>query len=205
MEHETFIKHPDVYGQVEALLGKGLVTSTGELWARQRKLLSPLFHLRKLRSYVPLINDEARRLCERLESDGASGSSALQCVPMFGDAAQRIVMRAMFGERVDLDEQTELWGRITDGLFVFFGASMVLPIWLLTRVPFGVLGAYNRALAHFAQSTRKTIAAIRAAPDAAANSDLISQMALMRDENGQHSIDGKSRVVVTCRHEPNHL
>ncbi|MEZ4298967.1 MAG: cytochrome P450 [Polyangiaceae bacterium] len=43
------------------LAGKGLFTSEGDLWKRQRKLLSPLFFPATVRSYAPLMNDVIAR------------------------------------------------------------------------------------------------------------------------------------------------
>ncbi|MFI2652155.1 cytochrome P450 [Micromonospora fulviviridis] len=47
-------------------LGDGLLTSEGELWRKQRKVIQPAFHPRRLAEHAGLIAAEADRLVDRL-------------------------------------------------------------------------------------------------------------------------------------------
>ncbi|MFI7024142.1 cytochrome P450 [Micromonospora sp. NPDC049900] len=47
-------------------LGDGLLTSEGELWRKQRKVIQPVFHPRRLAHHAGLIAAEAQRLVHRL-------------------------------------------------------------------------------------------------------------------------------------------
>lgn len=49
------------------LLGDGLVASTGELWRRQRKLMSPFFTPRAVQTYAEVMLRDGVRLLERWE------------------------------------------------------------------------------------------------------------------------------------------
>jgi cytochrome P450 len=77
-----FITHPDLVremftvqrakfeitslrSRLEMFLGKGLVTSRGELHARQRRLMQPVFRKSRIDSYAGLIAEHAERHCER--------------------------------------------------------------------------------------------------------------------------------------------
>jgi len=62
--HEIFIEHARSFEKTLALkmafqplAGKGLFTSEGDLWRRQRKLMAPLFHPTAVRGYGELMNE----------------------------------------------------------------------------------------------------------------------------------------------------
>ncbi len=46
-------KKGDIYRQLKPILGQGLVTSEGELWKKQRRLVAPEFHTKAIESFVP--------------------------------------------------------------------------------------------------------------------------------------------------------
>ncbi len=61
------------YRELEHALGRGLVTSEGELWRRQRRIVQPMFLRRTLGRFVPTFAAETRRMLEGWASaaDGA--------------------------------------------------------------------------------------------------------------------------------------
>jgi cytochrome P450 len=66
-----FEKSPGLRLGLHDLAGQGLFTSEGELWQRQRRLMSPLFHAGALAGYAKTMNDVTHRALERLR-DGAT-------------------------------------------------------------------------------------------------------------------------------------
>jgi cytochrome P450 len=46
--HRNFIKFPFFFRHVGAIFGQGLLTSEGEFWQRQRRLMAPAFHAQRL-------------------------------------------------------------------------------------------------------------------------------------------------------------
>ncbi|XP_021959898.1 cytochrome P450 4C1 [Folsomia candida] len=54
------------YSQFEWLFGKGLVTSNGQLWKDDRKLLGPSFKYQKLTGFLPYFNKHSKTLVEIL-------------------------------------------------------------------------------------------------------------------------------------------
>ena len=66
----AFEKSPGVRVVLHDLAGDGLFTSEGELWRRQRRLMSPIFHARELGGYAATMNSVARRAMDRF-ADGA--------------------------------------------------------------------------------------------------------------------------------------
>ncbi|MGW5555894.1 cytochrome P450 [Micromonospora sp. NPDC003944] len=54
-------------------LGDGLLTSEGELWRKQRKVIQPAFHSRRLGHYAGIVSDEAAGLVQRLRARAGGG------------------------------------------------------------------------------------------------------------------------------------
>ncbi|HQY63963.1 MAG: cytochrome P450 [Myxococcales bacterium] len=62
VEHaKSFEKSPGIRVLLHELAGDGLFTSEGDLWKKQRRLMSPLFHAQPLAGYAPTMSDVARR------------------------------------------------------------------------------------------------------------------------------------------------
>ena len=81
----SFEKSPGIRLLLRDLAGEGLFTSEGDLWKRQRRLMSPLFHANQLSSYTGTMNLEARRALGRVGrwlrclSAWATGSRLRRC------------------------------------------------------------------------------------------------------------------------------
>jgi len=76
--HEVLVENASSFQKTPALrlvlrdiAGQGLFTSEGDLWKRQRKLMSPLFHAGALSRYAASMNAVARRALDRMK-DGQS-------------------------------------------------------------------------------------------------------------------------------------
>ncbi|XP_035712143.1 cytochrome P450 4c3 [Folsomia candida] len=55
-----------IYSEFKWLLGTGLLTSSGQLWKDDRKLLGPSFNYQKLTGFLPSFNKQSRTLVEIL-------------------------------------------------------------------------------------------------------------------------------------------
>lgn len=53
VQHQKFIKGVLLRLTAQRLLGQGLLTSEGELWRRQRRLMQPAFHRARIADYAP--------------------------------------------------------------------------------------------------------------------------------------------------------
>jgi cytochrome P450 len=72
VEHaSSFEKTPGLRLVLHDIAGQGLFTSEGDLWKRQRRLMSPLFHAGALSRYAASMNAVARRALDRMK-DGQS-------------------------------------------------------------------------------------------------------------------------------------
>ncbi len=95
----SFEKSPGLRLMLRELAGEGLFTSEGELWRKQRKLMSPLFHPSALGGYARSMNEEAHRALARWkEGDQVDLAHEMMRVTM------GVVGRTLFGADA-FDEQ----------------------------------------------------------------------------------------------------
>ena len=72
VEHaRSFEKTPGIRIVLHDLAGDGLFTSEGELWRRQRRLMSPLFHATQLAGYARTMREVAEHALARLRDGEA--------------------------------------------------------------------------------------------------------------------------------------
>jgi len=93
--------------RVRILLGKGIMTSEGELWRRQRYMMQPLFHRRVVTEFARVIAQVNERFLARWETLAAR-ASVLNLTDEMSELTLEIVLRAIFGR--DLDRLSEQLG-----------------------------------------------------------------------------------------------
>jgi cytochrome P450 len=96
---EGYSKRTRFYELIAEALGWGLLTSEGELWQRQRRLIQPLFTRKQIASYADLMADEAGAVAARWARAAADGERVDANAEMVG-LALRVVGRAIFGDDV---------------------------------------------------------------------------------------------------------
>jgi cytochrome P450 len=96
---EGYSKGNRFYRQIAQSFGWGLLTSEGELWRRQRRLVQPLFTRRQIAAYAELMAEEAAAVAGRWDRATRNGGSVDANAEMVG-LALRVVGRAIFGDDV---------------------------------------------------------------------------------------------------------
>jgi cytochrome P450 len=94
----SFEKSPVVRGALYPLAGRGLFTSEGELWRRQRKLMAPLFHDAAVAAFADVMTTAAGRIAAAW-SDGE--------VVDVAQATTRITMAVAGKALFDIDTSDE--------------------------------------------------------------------------------------------------
>ncbi len=99
----NYSKQDAAYNELRALVGNGLLTSEGETWVRQKRLVQPLFTHARVAGYVDMMSEESDRLVERwtemkkqdgtvdLHSEMTRFSLQVVCRALFGSDTDRIV------------------------------------------------------------------------------------------------------------------
>ena len=93
--------------RVRILLGKGIMTSEGELWKRQRYMMQPLFHRRVINQFAGVIAAAHERLISRWDTL-ARGGATVNLTDEMSALTLEIVLRSIFGR--DLDRLTQQFG-----------------------------------------------------------------------------------------------
>jgi enediyne biosynthesis protein E7 len=93
--------------RIKLLLGKGIMTSEGELWKRQRAMMQPCFHRRVITRFAEVIAESNDRFIARWEARAARGE-LVNVTEEMSDLTLEIVMRSLIGR--DLERLTHELG-----------------------------------------------------------------------------------------------
>ncbi len=160
------------------LIGQGLVASTGELWRRQRKLMSPFFTPRGVQDYAEIMLLDGVHLLERWERLAQNGQSVDMGEEMTLVTAS-IILKAMFSTKSD-EAIVEMKGDV-ETMISFANDSQTklsTPLWLPTYANRKYTAARDRVHSYIS-----TLIAQRSAlaedqwPD-----DLLTRLMQARDE-----------------------
>ena len=83
------------YNKLKPLLGNGLVTSDGAYWLRQRRLIQPAFHRKRLAALASVMTDCATNLLDRWQS-AADKDQPLDVADEFMRVTLDVVSQTMF-------------------------------------------------------------------------------------------------------------
>lgn len=94
---DRYTKDEPGYREIKNCLGNGMLTSEGDVWLRQRRMLAPIFTRRRIAgSYVPIMVEEAQRVARRWRAAGEAGDAVDADSEML-ELASRIIGRILFG------------------------------------------------------------------------------------------------------------
>jgi cytochrome P450 len=82
--------------RVKILLGKGIMTSEGELWKRQRYMMQPFFHRRVITEFAQIIDSANEGLLARWDALAARGEP-VNLTDEMSELTLDIVLRSIFG------------------------------------------------------------------------------------------------------------
>ena len=105
--HANFTKGVGIE-RVAILLGSGIMTSEGDHWRRQRKLIQPTFHRKVIATWMPHIHAATAVLADKW-GRAADAGAPVNVTQDMSEAALDVVLRALFGD--DLARFGEAAGR----------------------------------------------------------------------------------------------
>jgi len=82
--------------RVKILLGNGIMTSEGEFWRRQRRMMQPSFHRRVIDRFSQLVADVNQRFAERWAASARRGE-AINLTDDVSELTLEIVLESIFG------------------------------------------------------------------------------------------------------------
>ncbi|MCB0115427.1 MAG: cytochrome P450 [Caldilineaceae bacterium] len=111
-----------------SFLGNGLLTNDGESWKRQRKLVQPAFHMRRIAGYADTMVDFTLKMLGNWR-DG----KVIQLDEEMSALTMQIVVTSLFSEDVSNDVERVSWCmNVFQDLLT--SPSMLLPAWLPTPI-----------------------------------------------------------------------
>lgn len=178
-------------GLVEAkpLLGQGLLTSDGELWASQRRLLQAAFHNKRIEDLSHLMVDAAHSTLERWEERPA-GEHVVDIAREMVRLTINILGSTLF--RIDLSEKTEDISRDLT-LLARWSMSRMASLW---KLPLRVPTPQNRRARAALGRLESVVAEIVRRPelvDGSGKESLLSLMTAQNSENGSSTNEKQIR------------
>lgn len=163
----------------QMLLGDGLVTSTGEVWRRQRKLMSPFFTPRAVAEFAPMMIADANDFIQRWE-EKASAGEVVEMIDEMMLITAMIILRTMFSTESD-EEMLELKDAV-ETMIQFVSRRQLNPIAAPLWLPTKGNQAYNRAVELIHDYIDAVVARRRGMPQSEWPDDLLSRLLAARDE-----------------------
>ena len=197
--HQKSFKKGPGFEAARIVLGDGLLTSEGDFHLRQRRMLQPAFHRKRVAGYADIMVEEAARVGEAWdggdERDVAADMSGL---------ALRVVSRALFG--AELDDDALAISRDVAEVGEFFDYLTIALFPVLMRTPLPRVRRFRAGIAHLERETARVIAGRRGTA-AAGNGDLLSILLAARDVEGDGTgmsddqIRDEAVTLITAGHE----
>jgi len=101
--HKNYTKGAGI-DRIKLLLGRGIMTSEGELWTRQRYMMQPFFHRRIISEFAGIIAAANERFIARWDTLAGRGEP-INLTEEMSELTLEIVLRSIIGR--DLDRLTQ--------------------------------------------------------------------------------------------------
>ena len=201
VKHQKSFKKGPGFEAAQIVLGNGLLTSEGDFHLRQRRMLQPAFHRRRVAAYADIMVDEAVRVGDAWE-DGAVRDVAQD----MSGLALRVVSRALFG--AELHDDARKISRAVAEVGEFFDYLTVALLPVLLRTPLPRVRRFRRGIDDLESATARVIAERRSADgNGNGNGDLLAILLAARDVEGDgtgmsdEQVRDEALTLITAGHE----
>jgi cytochrome P450 len=108
----------------------GLLTSDGEYWRRQRRLVQPAFHQRRLAVYADIIVEETLRTV-----DAFANGEVVDIGEEMAKLTLRVVVKSLFGSELprEAEKMGELMVAVFEAANIRMNSPLQMPRWIPTR------------------------------------------------------------------------
>jgi cytochrome P450 len=184
----NFLKSRD-YRALRPILGNGLLTSEGEFWQAQRRLIQPAFRHENILTYAQIMSESTAAMLARWKH-GETRDTHADMMTLTLD----IVAKSLFGSDVSEDALG-----VADAMAVVMELFTAQANWafvLPDRMPTPKSRRLRQCIKHLNDVVYKLIRARRKAAaghDAIARGDLLSTLLAVHDESGDRMTDEQLR------------
>lgn len=122
------------YNKLKPVLGEGLITADGDSWLRNRRLIQPLFHKKRIAQDGSIITRTVANLLKRWEKASASNQPINLSASMMR-LSLRIIIRILFSQEIDTVTNYVLhaFTTLNEDVAYRFRSVFVPPLWIPTR------------------------------------------------------------------------
>src|SRR6266487_72376 len=184
VEHAKNFTMREVTQGLRLLLGDGLLTTDGEFHRRQRRLMLPAFHRKRVESYRDIMIDYTERMLENWQP-GQQVDIAVEMQRL----TLRIVAKALFD--VDLTHESRTLGTAFDNAREYPNRRRYSLRALRINLPFTAYGTFVRAKAILDKTVYDII--VRRRSTGEDTGDIVSMLLAARDEDGSSLSDVQVR------------
>jgi cytochrome P450 len=103
VNHKNYFKSVILTEKLGRFLGKGLLTSNGEYWLKQRRLIQPGFHADKIHALYGIMERTVKELLDQLPT-----GQAIDVYPQMNRFAFEIVINTLFNVKITADTRNQL-------------------------------------------------------------------------------------------------
>lgn len=162
---------------LELVLGQGLVTSKGDLWQKQRRLMQPVFQRKNLSALLPQFVTAGEQMLDRWRQLGTIAEINLSDEMM--RLTLEVITQTMFGTSV-LDKIDQIAPAL-DTVLRFAARSLMSPIAIPLSIPTPSNVAFKNAMT-FLDGIIYSIIEERGGNKPSGNGDLLDMLLAARDE-----------------------
>jgi cytochrome P450 len=181
--HANFLKSRD-YRALKPVLGNGLLTSEGEFWQAQRKLIQPAFRHENIVTYARIITDSAAAMLA-----GWRDGETRDVHEEFMSATLDIVAKSLFGS--DVSGEARGVGQAVAVVMEQFIGQANMAFVLPDRIPIPKSARLRRSMKHLDNVVYRLVRARRQA--AHHDTDLLGTLLETQDECGSGMTDVQLR------------
>ncbi|GIN99333.1 cytochrome P450 [Brevibacillus halotolerans] len=190
-KQSSFIKNDRLQAKlIKNILGEGLFTANGEHWLRNRRMMAPEFHQKRIESYGKTIIEVTNRYIENWQ-EGETREIKIDMLNLALD----VVMKSLFGHNNAIDE-----GKLIQALQTilrYYAKAVMFPM------PLPGYGNYKRCAKEMDDMIQQLISSRRSS--GIYGDDLLGMLLSMRDENGEGLDDRQIRdevmTLIVAGHE----
>ncbi|MGH9744689.1 MAG: cytochrome P450 [Candidatus Acidiferrales bacterium] len=181
--HANFLKSRD-YRALRPVLGNGLLTSEGEFWQAQRKLIQPAFRHENIVTYARIITDSAAAMLAGWR-DGETRDVHAE----FMSTTLDIVARSLFGS--DVSEEAHGVAQAVAVVMEQFIGQANLAFILPDKIPIPKSARLRQSMKHLDEVVYRLVRARRRA--LLHDADLLGTLLESQDEHGARMTDEQLR------------
>lgn len=176
--YQNYRKPDMLYAAGREIIGQGLVTSSGELWLRQRRMIQPQLHRKQLIHLFVEMRDSITEVLSRWK-ELAQNHSEVELGEKMAEVTINVITRTMFGQELLSPDEITAIGQCAMRLIKYVGETVftgMLPKWL----PKPGEAAFRRDLGAMRQAINRIIAKCRTEKETSAS--LIEMLINLVDE-----------------------